>query len=296
MPLGQSIIYRPPREARTPLLPVTEGCSHNRCSFCNMYRDVPFRLYPDAVIDQILTEIQTYAPDTNRIYLVGGDPFVLSADRLKHIIQLIRQKLPRVETITMYASINNIKTKTDEDLQQLRDLGVNQLYIGLETGDDALLKALQKGSTRQDAIDQLNRLTAAQITYGVIIMTGLAGRGKGIANAMATADVMNQVQARVLYCNSLVVMPDTPLGQALAAGKFKEASEYERIEELLTLFRHLKPKSKLLVNSYHASNALNINAEVPDEAEIVIQRLSTFLKQTTPEDLQLQFDRKQMRI
>ena len=227
---------------------------------------------------------------------MGGDPFVLSAPKLHDICDDIEEFMPQVKTITMYASVKNIINKSDEDLKALRARGINQLYLGLETGWDELLTYLCKGSTAAEAVTQLNRLTAAGITYGVIIMTGLAGHGKGIENAKHTAALMNQIHARVLYCNSLVIMEDTPLGQARREGTYVEAGEYERIEELLTLFKELKPKSKLLVNSYHVSNALNINAEVPDEQQETIERLENFLASTTPEEMERRFHRQDMNI
>ncbi len=292
----ETVIYRPPREAYTPMLPVTSGCSHNKCGFCNMYADVPFRIYKEDIVRGYLQQIKAYQGEARRIYLVGGDPFVLSANRLLALIDLIKSYLPKIETVTMYASVLNIMQKSDDELEQLRTAGVNQLYIGLETGCDSLLKKLNKGSTAADAVTQLNRLTAAGMTYGVIIMTGLAGAGKAVANAKATAAVMNQIAARVLYCNSLVVMDNTPLGEALRRGQYKEAGEYERLEELLTLFKELHPRSKLLVNSYHASNTLNINAEVPDQQAETIQYIENILKQTSPAEMDRLFNRKNMRI
>ena len=292
----ETVIYRPPREAMTPLLPVTVGCSHNRCSFCNMYRGIPFRRYPREQIRRDLAEIRLYRPQADRIYLVGGDPFVLSADHLNDIIDDIQAVLPGVSTVTMYASVSNIARKTDAELRQLRARGINQLYIGLETGSDALLKRLCKGSGAEDAVRQLNRLTEAGMTYGVIIMTGIAGRGACVQNAIETAQLMNRIRARVLYCNSLVVMPDTPLGADRDAGRFEEAGEYERLEELLALFEHLSPQSRLLVNSYHVSNALNINAEVPDDQTVTIERIRSYLQATTPEEMERRFSRQNMRI
>jgi radical SAM superfamily enzyme YgiQ (UPF0313 family) len=294
--LSEEVIYRPPREANSLLLPVTSGCSHNACTFCNMYRGVSFKLWPLNDIRIFLERFARSRPHADRIYLLGGDPFVLSAEKQHEILDAIYEYLPSIRTVTMYAQVANIKTKSDEELRSLRERGVNQLYIGLETGDDALLDRLCKGNTSAEAVEQLNRLTAAGITYGVIIMTGIAGKGKGIQNAIATAEVMNQIKARVLYCNSLVIQPDTPLGEQCHRGEFVEAGEYERIEELLALLKHLRPSSKLLFNSYHVSNALSINVELPEGQEQTIRRLEEFLEKTTPEQMEAVFRRQGMRI
>ena len=234
------------REA-TPLLPITSGCSHNQCGFCNMYRSIPFKVYSPERIRSYLKEIQKYDPRARRIFLVGGDPFVLKADKLLNISDEILEFLPCVKTITMYASVKNIINKTDEELRRLRQKGIDQLYIGLETGWDELLTYLNKGSTAREAVTQLNRLTDAGMTYGVIIMTGLAGQGKGVENAEHTAALMNQIQARVLYCNSSLSWT-TPSWTCEKNGTYVEAGEYERIEELLALIKALNPPQKLLVN------------------------------------------------
>ena len=125
-------IYRPPFEARSLLLQVTTGCSHNKCSFCTMYRDEPFRVEPLEQIEEDLAEARQYVPNVTRVFLENGDPFALSADRLEQIAVMIHAYLPRVETIAMYASIKNVIGKSDEELRRLRNLGVNELNIGVE--------------------------------------------------------------------------------------------------------------------------------------------------------------------
>ena len=113
-------IYRPPFEARSLLLQVTTSCSHNRCSFCTMYRDEPFRMEPLDQIEEDLVEARQYVPNVTRVFLENGDPFALSADRLEQIAVMIHAYLPRVETIAMYASVKNVIGKSDEELRRLR--------------------------------------------------------------------------------------------------------------------------------------------------------------------------------
>ena len=125
------ITYRPPFEAGSLLLQVTSGCSHNKCSFCYMYKDVPFSVEPIEQVKKDLAEAREYYPDTRRVFLENGDPFSLSARRLIEIGQAIHEYLPKVENISMYASIRNIKGKSDEELAQLRELGFNQFNIGV---------------------------------------------------------------------------------------------------------------------------------------------------------------------
>ncbi|MBQ9464964.1 MAG: radical SAM protein, partial [Lachnospiraceae bacterium] len=116
------LTYRPPYEADSLLLQVTAGCSHNRCSFCTMYRDVPFEEETLGQIETDLKEAQLYVPGITKVFLENGDPFCLPADRLAEIARLVRRYLPRVDRIAMYASVKNIRAKTDEELRELRSL------------------------------------------------------------------------------------------------------------------------------------------------------------------------------
>ena len=154
-------IYRPPFEARSLLLQVTTGCSHNRCSFCTMYRDEPFKVEPLEQIEEDLEEAREYVPDVTRVFLENGDPFALSADRLEKIAAMIHDYLLKVETIAMYASIKNVIGKTDEELKRLRTLGINELNIGVESGLDEALTYMNKGYTAEQAVYELKRLRAA---------------------------------------------------------------------------------------------------------------------------------------
>lgn len=122
-------IYRPPREAYTFLIPITEGCTHNGCRFCNMFKEIPFRMITLEDVEEYLREstasLESYAKSMKRVYLVGANPFALSANRLLERISLVRKYLPNVEVVSMYARVDNIAHKSDEDLRRLKEAGVN---------------------------------------------------------------------------------------------------------------------------------------------------------------------------
>ena len=182
------LTYRPPYEADSLLLQVTAGCSHNRCSFCTMYRDVPFEEESMEQIESDLQEIagaiaaargaRRYVPDISRVFLENGDPFCLPADRLAEIAQLVHRYLPGVERIAMYASVKNIRSKTDAELRMLRGLGINELNVGVESGLDDALARMNKGYTAEQAFYELGRLRDAGIDYGANIIFGCAGAGR----------------------------------------------------------------------------------------------------------------------
>ena len=184
------MVYRPPYEANSLLLQVTQGCSHNKCTFCYMYPDVPFTVCPMEQVEADIEEATSNCPDVERVFLEHGDAFVLSADRLIQIADAIHARLPQVKTIAMYASIQNIRQKTDAELRRLHECGIGGLDIGVESGLDAALKYMNKGHTAEEAKEQLLRLTDAGIEYSFNAILGCGGAELWRENADATAALM----------------------------------------------------------------------------------------------------------
>lgn len=265
-------IYRPPGEAKTVLLQVTVGCSHDSCTFCSMYKEVPFRIEPIEQIEVDLREVRDLRPDANRVYLVGGDPFVLSYVQLKIIADKIKEYLPKCETISMYARITNIKTKTTEELKALRSLGINQLYIGIETGHDETLTLIHKGNTANEAVAQCKRLEEAGIAYHAIYLNGLAGHGKGEISAFETARFFNQLKPKSIGITSLTLIPGTELYEQKLKGEFLEATEFERVQELKYFIEHLETKTKVFAN--HVSMATPVVGKIPEDRPKMLKVLN----------------------
>ncbi|MBQ4370544.1 MAG: radical SAM protein [Oscillospiraceae bacterium] len=228
-------IYRPPYEARSLLLQVTAGCSHNKCSFCTMYRSVPFRTEHMETIENDLREAKGFAPHTKRVFLENGDPFALGADKLEAIALKIREYLPEVETIAMYAAVGNIRGKTDAELRRLRKLGINELNIGVESGLDEALALMNKGYDAKEALYELKRLRSAGIDYGANIIFGCAGKGKNRENAEATAKLLNETSPYLVFTGTIHAEPGCPLYDDMRSGRFTEGTfgEYLDEEELL---------------------------------------------------------------
>lgn len=233
------IVYRPPYEAASFLLQVTHGCSHNRCAFCTMYRGVPFSAESDECIERQLAWAKARCPEKDRVFLENGDPFALPAERLLEIADMIHAYLPRVETIAMYASVKNLKGKTDDDLRRLRACGINDLNIGVESGLDAALAAMNKGYTAAEALYHLERLGEAGISYGANIIFGCAGPDNRRENAAATALLLNRTKPCLIFTGTLHADPGCPLYDDLQSGAFVESSFGEYLDEEEALLRAL---------------------------------------------------------
>lgn len=228
-------IYRPPIEANTFLLPITEGCTHNSCTFCNMYQYIPFRVLPLSEVEEYLLEVKQnfgrYCDRIQRIYMVGADPFALSAKMLLERIDLIKKYLPNVNVITMYARTDNIAHKSDENLQALREAGVNDLYIGVECGLNDVLASLNKGYSADETKQQCLRLNAAGIQHCDLLMLGTAGKSRGLECAKASAALENEIKPHKILINTMSAFVGTKLDDDIKTGAFIPATEKENLKE-----------------------------------------------------------------
>ena len=237
-------IYRPPLEADTFLLPVTEGCTHNSCRFCNMYQGIPFKMLPLTYLAEYLEETRKsygkYCEKIQRVYLVGADPFALSASRLLERIELIKSYLKNAQVFTMYARTDNLNNKSDEDLKALQLAGVDDLYMGVECGLNEVLASLNKGFRVEDTIKQCLRLNEVGIRHCDLLMLGTAGKGHGLECAKATARLENEIKPHKILVTTMSAFTDTSLDQDIQTGAFIQASEKENLEEELELLAGLE--------------------------------------------------------
>lgn len=290
-------IYRPPIEAYTPLLPVTEGCSHNRCRFCNMYKDVKFSILSPDKIENWLIEIRrvngSVCDEIDRIYLVGADPFAISAKKLEIVIELIKKYLPNIKIITMYAAIRNIMSKTDENLKSLKDLDVNELYVGVESGLNDVLENLNKGNTVEDVREQCKRLNEFGIRHRDMLMPGAAGKGRGVENALATAELLNEIKPEVILLTTMSVFEGTKLDEDVKTGKFEVAGETEVLTEEKILLENLK-----LPETYfwaaHLLDSVRIAGMLGENREKMIKILEDAIENMDDEKFKQTFKRRHL--
>ena len=251
----EGVTYRPPYEAGSFLLQVTKGCSHGKCTFCTMYRGIPFTTESFEDVKAEIIEAGAFYPNVSRVFLENGDPFCLSAERLIRIAECIREYMPKVETIAMYASVKNIIGKTDEELRQLRALGINDLNIGVESGLDDALELLGKGYTADQADYELRRLKEAGFNYGANVIFGSAGAGRGLENAEATAALLNAAEPDTVFTGTIHASYGCPLYDDIQSGKFKDSTFGEYIDEEERLLECLG-----LTNSkYYSTHPSNIS-------------------------------------
>lgn len=263
--------WRPNYEADSCIIQLTSGCTYQKCHFCSLYKDEPFALSPLSEFEEDLNEIKAYQPHARRIFITGANPFALSYEKLRPYILTVRDYLIKCQNIAMFASIRDIKNKEIWQLQKLRAMGVNGLSIGVESGDDDTLMLANKGYTSQDILEQCRKLDAAGIEYYFVFMTGLSGKGTGYRNAINSAQIFNQLNPYFISVDSLTLFSGTKLYDMEKDGKFIQAGEKERIQELQTFIQNLQIRTHLFANS--KSNFYPITAYLPKERNSAVREL-----------------------
>ena len=262
----QEPVFRPPSEADSYLLPVTNGCSHNECTYCAMYLSKRFSVRPEQEVMEDIAEAARRMPETRRVFLLDGDALTVSARRLVPILEALRASFPALQRVGAYANAISINNKTDEELQQLRSLGLGIAYIGLETGDEVVNDRIVKGATIDEQVEAVRRAQAAGIKMSVMTLLGMGGRARSEAHAIATGQVLSRMDPRYISCLTVTPVAGTPLYEEVEAGTFELITPEETLRELELLLENTHV-SGAVFRSNHASNYLPLGGRLPVDRE-----------------------------
>ena len=232
-------VYRNPYWPTWPLLEVTRGCTHNKCKFCTMYKSVKFGLAPMEQIEEDLRELAATVPDARTIQLLSANPLALPYDRMAPILEKINEHLPEMEHIYTVGRVTDLRNKSVEQLRVLKDLGMNEISLGTESGDDWTLERIGKGYRAADIIEQCAKLDEAGIRYWHSFLNGVAGRSHTREHAINSAKVFSQTNPMVVGTGGLTLFPGTPLLDEAQAGVFDPLDEREMLEEVLLFVENL---------------------------------------------------------
>ncbi len=260
------MIIRPPSEANSILLQVTVGCSHNKCTFCGTYKGERFKIKPDETIMADIEYAAKHFRHQNRVFICDGDALIVPQKRLVKYLREIEKKLPWVERVGLYANTKGIGMKSPEELKQLRELGLSIVYMGLESGDDETLKAVNKGASSEKMIKAGRKIKDAKIKLSVTVLLGLAGRQRSQIHAQETGRVLSEMDPDFVGALSLMLIPGTALYEEYEAGRFPLLNANEMLEELRTMLAGTN-LSDGLFHANHASNYLPIRAKLPQDKE-----------------------------
>jgi len=232
-------VYRNPYWPTWPLLQITQGCTHNSCKFCTMYRNVDFCLQPAEWIEEDLQELSQSDPHAKTIQLLSANPLALSYEKLVPILEMINRYLPEMEYIYAATRVTDISNKTVEQLKHLKELGLREISLGVESGDDWTLDRVNKGYHAGDIIEQCAKLKEAGIDFWMTFLNGAAGREHSLEHAVNSAKIFSQCGPMLVGTDGLVLFPGTPLLDEAERGKFTPLSEKEMLIELKTFVENL---------------------------------------------------------
>jgi coproporphyrinogen III oxidase-like Fe-S oxidoreductase len=266
--LYDSPLYRPPSEANSMIFQVTLGCSFNKCSFCNMYRT---KEYIERPWDEIKTEIELAAkayPETQRVFLADGDALNLGTDKLIQILEYIHVKFTNLKRVSCYAMPKNILQKKDDDLDNLRAAGLDMLYVGIETGNDVLLKKVTKGATSRGIIQSCQKARRHGYTLSCMIILGLGGKTHTNEHIRDTAGVVSEIAPN--YLGALTLYLEDEIYNEFMT-KFDEPftplDDIAVVEELERLISDMNPLTPVIFRANHASNVYSVGGTIPNDKE-----------------------------
>lgn len=271
-------IYRPPSEWQSYILQVTIGCSHNACTFCGMFKDKKYRVRPLSDIMEDIDMAKRQLGSVHQVFLCDGDAISLETKDLLKIIHKLKRTFPELQEIATYAGPKSTLKKSKEELKLLKEAGLTKAYLGVESGDDIVLKETCKGVNAAQMLEAGTNLVSAGVELYAIILIGLAGKERSVQNAIATAELINKMQPAHLTAMTYMPVPGTRMYQDIENGKFEVLDTRECLKETRTLVDHITLQ-ELHFLSNHASNYVSIDGYLSKDREEIINVLDKAINQ-----------------
>lgn len=270
-------VFRPPSEARSLIIQATVGCAHNKCSFCYMYKDDNFIIRPLEDIKKDLIEMSQYGSYWRRIFLADGDALVLKTSDLLEILKTIKQYYPNIERVSSYATAGDINRKSIEELKALRDAGLEMLYIGFESGDDEILRKINKGLTYKDYVSAMAKCKEVGFKTSITIIAGLGGVELMEQNAKGTAKIISETKPDYVSYLTMRIYKNTPLYLDYINGKFNMTNAEEILQEMKIFLENVDSEGTIF-RSNHASNYVLLAGTLNEDKKGLIEAIDKTLK------------------
>jgi len=271
--------FRPPSEAKSFILQATIGCSHNNCTYCAMYRkeEQKFRVRPMDEIKEIIdTATQSDLID-DRVFIADGNALVLSKKKLIEIMDYLKEKNPCIERIRMYANVGDILRQGTSNLKELKEHGLDMVYIGFESGDDIVLERIKKGANHEQTVSASLILKEAGIMNSAMVLLGMGGTDRSLEHAEATGKLLTGCDPEYVGALSLQVRPGAPLFEEMERGEFELPNKFQLVKELEVLVQNTELTDGYFFSN-HISNYLPIKAKFPEDKERVLAEIRTVLE------------------
>ncbi|WP_456477645.1 radical SAM protein [Geoglobus ahangari] len=262
-------LFRPPSEANSLIVQATIGCSHNKCTFCGMYKMKKFRVKPVEEVKRELEIFKKYYGDVRRLFLADGNAMCMKTEDLVEIVRYAKKLFPSLERVSTYATPMDLLEKSVDELRWLREEGLSLVYLGVESGDDEILKEIRKGVDSREMIEAGRKAIRAGMTLSITAITGLGGEERSFDHAKNTARVLNEMKPHYTAFLTLMIVENTLLYLKLRRGEFTPLNHLEILRELRWVIEDLRYRTVFRAN--HASNYLPIRANLPEDREEVLK-------------------------
>ena len=267
---AEGMVFRPPSEANSFILRITIGCSYNRCTFCGMYKNVKFRVRPLPEVEALINEVARHYPSLRRVFLADGNALALPLEHLLTVMDKLKRSFPKLTRITSYGGPRDLLSKTPAELAALKKAGLQIIYLGIESGDDEVLQAVNKGVSAQEMIVAGRRVMDAGIKLSAMVILGLGGQERTLQHAVNTGKVISAISPTMLSTLTLMLHEGSEIRAAADAGKFTPLSPYGYMSELKMLLQHTAVTSPCIFRSSHVSNLLPLAGNLPADKDLLI--------------------------
>ena len=283
-------ICRPPMERASYMLPVAVGCSYNACTFCTLFKHLQYRQLPKEQIEQEMIRVRDAGGNPKTIFLGDGNAFGLDTQHLLWILERIHHYFPGCEAVNMDATVTNISQKSDEELKTLYDAGVRNLYLGIESGLEDVLAFMKKDHDLQQAYTQIARIQKVGMISNAHMMTGIAGKGRGLENAQATAEFFNRTKPHKVINFSVFHHKRAPLFRDIEAGRYEAADEQENLHEERR-FMELIEVPGMVYDAFHDTLELRFRGTFPQDREKMLAQVDKAIAHWDQQPSELHFFR-----
>ena len=271
-------IYRPPSEANSLLVQATIGCPWNKCTFCMVYKNGPkFKIRPVKEIkEDLLWAKNNYGLSIETVFFPSGNTIIMKTEDFVEILKYTKKLFPNLKRITIYGSAQYIARKGLDDLKKIANAGLSRIHVGLESGDDEVLKNVKKGSTKNIQIKAGILVKQAGIELSEYVVLGLGGKKRTKQHIKETVDVLNQINPDFIRIRTFLPKINTPILEEIKSGDFQILSPHEALQETYYLIKGLKVTSRIY--SDHYTNYIQVNGKLPEDKDDMIKTIKNALK------------------
>ena len=282
-------LYRPPSESNSLIIQATLGCSHNKCSFCSMYKSKKFSIKSLEEIKNDMSHFRKIYEHVEKIFLADGDALIIPTKDLKEILMYAGKLFPECSRITLYGSPKSILLKTHQELEELKALGLSMIYMGVESGSDEVLKDINKGASSEELLNAAVIVKNANILLSVTVIAGIGGRKNSKIHAVKTGELISNMAPDYLGVLSLMAEEETDLYNKIMKKEFQLLNDKEMLIEIKLLIEHINIEETIVFRCNHASNYVSLRGDLPCDKEAMINQIDYHIEHNK---LKHEYDRR----